>query len=184
VLRRIRLDLGAVERHVPELHQPRLPGQLQHLHEQPGQRREMPPAKLRDGAEVRRVARHDHHAIGALHGRPGDPPRGVDAARVGIEQKRRHHARIERRLPEPARVAGREGREIEALPDQRHDQPRQVGRRHVVRDARRQQLHLVDLPGAKMLAHDPARNQTRGNLGSDYSDRLLGACRTRLIETA
>ena len=37
-----------------------------------------------------------------------------------------------------------------------------------------QKLRLIDLPGAKMLAHKTGTNQTRAKLNSDYSDRLLG----------
>jgi pyruvate/2-oxoglutarate dehydrogenase complex dihydrolipoamide dehydrogenase (E3) component len=33
---------------------------------------------------------------------------------------------------------------------------------------------LIDIPGAKVLAHSPSLNQTRWDLNSDYSDRLLG----------
>ena len=36
-----------------------------------------------------------------------------------------------------------------------------------------QKLRLIDLPGAKMLAHRAGTNQTRAKLNSDYSDRLL-----------
>ena len=32
---------------------------------------------------------------------------------------------------------------------------------------------LIDIPGAKVLAHSPSLNQTRWDLNSDYSDRLL-----------
>ncbi|ESW76192.1 hypothetical protein X772_32340 [Mesorhizobium sp. LSJC280B00] len=49
VLGRVGLDLGAVERHVPELHQSRLLGKLEDLHEQRSQRLQMPSAELRDG---------------------------------------------------------------------------------------------------------------------------------------
>ncbi|RWL75890.1 MAG: hypothetical protein EOR69_31230 [Mesorhizobium sp.] len=63
VLGRVGLDLGAVERHVPELHQFRLLGKLQDLHEQRSRRLQMPSAEIRDGAEVRRIARHDHHEV-------------------------------------------------------------------------------------------------------------------------
>jgi hypothetical protein len=37
-------------------------------------------------------------------------------------------------------------------------------------------MRLVNLPGPKVLAHGHAKNQTRRNLASDFSDRLLGAC--------
>src|SRR6185437_8825516 len=40
--------------------------------------------------------------------------------------------------------------------------------------ARRQQMRLVNLPRPKLLAHGHAKNHTRRNLASDYSDRLLG----------
>jgi hypothetical protein len=39
----IGLNLGAVERHMAELHQARRPAQLEHLHEQVAQRLEMSP---------------------------------------------------------------------------------------------------------------------------------------------
>jgi hypothetical protein len=38
---------------------------------------------------------------------------------------------------------------------------------------RRQQQCLIDIPGAKILAHGSSLNQTRSKLNSDYSDRLL-----------
>ncbi len=34
-----------------------------------------------------------------------------------------------------------------------------------------QELYIVDLPGAKFLAHDNAKNQIRRRLNSHYSDR-------------
>lgn len=121
VLRRVRLGLGAVERHVPELHQSSLLGKLQNLHKQPRQRLQMPAPELRDGAEVRRIVRHDHHEVGALHRRPGDPARGVNAARIAVQKQRRHHPRIERRLAKRAPVAAGNRRKIKLLSHQRHD---------------------------------------------------------------
>ena len=37
-----------------------------------------------------------------------------------------------------------------------------------------QKLRLIDLPGAKMLAHKAGINHARAKFNSDYSDRLLG----------
>src|SRR6202022_470542 len=37
-----------------------------------------------------------------------------------------------------------------------------------------QKQRLIDIPGAKILAHCPRLNQTRSELNSDYPDRLLG----------
>jgi len=63
--------------------------------------------------------------------------------------------------------------QIEALSDERNNQPGQVVLSHVILNARRQQMRLVNLPGPKLLAHGHAKNQTRRDLASDYSDRLL-----------
>jgi hypothetical protein len=46
--------------------------------------------------------------------------------------------------------------------------------RHEVLHIRWQKQRLIDIPGAKILAHSPTLNQTRSDLNSDYSDRLLG----------
>src|SRR6185312_16131304 len=92
-----------------------------------------------------------------------------------MQKQRRHHLRGERRLAEPARVAARDLAQIEALSDDANNQPGQVVLCHVILNARRQQMRLVNLPGAKVLALRPAKNQTRPNFASDYSDRLLVA---------
>src|SRR6202011_3688300 len=60
-----------------------------------------------------------------------------------------------------------------ALPHQLNDKPRDMAFRHEVLHIRRQQQCLIDIPGAKILAHSSSLNQTRSKLNSDYSDRLL-----------
>ena len=90
-----------------------------------------------------------------------------------MQEQRRHHPRIERRLAERAPVTSDNPGKIKRFPHERHDQPRQMSLGHIVLNARRQKLCVVDLPGAKILAHKSARNQTRRLLTSDYSDRLL-----------
>src|SRR5881275_1354262 len=47
--------------------------------------------------------------------------------------------------------------------------------RHEVLHIRRQKQRLIDIPAAKILAHRPRLNQTRSELNSRYSDRLLGS---------
>jgi hypothetical protein len=84
------------------------------------------------------------------------------------------HARIERRLAEPTHVVARDLLEIQALPHQPNDQPRDVVLGHEVLHTRRQKQRLIDIPGAKVLAHSPRLNQTRADLNSHYSDGLLG----------
>src|SRR2546430_1195790 len=96
------------------------------------------------------------------------------AASIAMQQKRNHHARSERRLAQPTPVAAHDRLEIQALPHQPNDKPRDVVLGHEVPHIRRQKQRLIDIPGAKVLAHSPSLNQTRWHLNSDYSDRLLG----------
>ena len=60
MLRCVGLDLRAVQRHVPQLHQTRLLAQRQYLYEQPRQRIQIILAKVGDGPEVRCVVRRQH----------------------------------------------------------------------------------------------------------------------------
>jgi hypothetical protein len=133
----------------------------------------MPLAEVADGSEVRRIQRHNHHKIVPFAAGSGNPPRRIQPARVAVQQKRHHHPRVKRRLPEPAHIAARDLLEIEALPHQLNDKPRDMAFRHEVLHIRRQKQRLIDIPGAKILAHGPSLNQTRSELNSDYSDRLL-----------
>src|SRR5712672_1471241 len=133
----------------------------------------MPLAEVADGSEVRRIQRHYHHKIVPFAASSCDPPRRIQPTRIAVQQKRHHHPRVKRRLPEPAHIAARDLLEIEALPHQLDDKPRDMAFRHEVLHIRRQKQRLIDIPGAKILAHSPSLNQTRSELNSDYSDRLL-----------
>src|SRR5439155_21547424 len=82
VLRRVGLDLGAVERHMPELHQTGRLAQLQNLPEQFAKRLQVTLAEIRDGAEIRCVECYNAHEINALAARLADPTRGVDPEAV------------------------------------------------------------------------------------------------------
>ena len=89
------------------------------------------------------------------------PPPASRRVAEAMQQKRDHHARIERRLAEPTHVAARDLLEIQALPHQPNDKPRNVVLGHEILHTRRQKQRLIDIPGAKMLAHSPRLNQTR-----------------------
>ena len=85
------------------------------------------------------------------------------------------------RTRKPGREAGRD--EASALAT---SQMLAAAPSHVILNARRQQMRLVNLPGPKVLAHGHAKNQTRRTLASDYSDRLLDTetpGRRRAIQT-
>src|SRR6202030_1257350 len=60
-----------------------------------------------------------------------------------------------------------------AFPHQLNDKPRDMALRHKALHIRRQEQCLIDIPAAKIFAHGPRLNQTRLELNSDYSDRLL-----------
>jgi hypothetical protein len=150
VLGGVGLELGAVQRDVAELDQSRLPAQAQPLHEQPGQCLEMAPPELIDDAKVRALHPGHRHDVEALLARPGDPPRGVDALGVGVQQERHHHRRMVGRLaPLLPLVLRQDRREVQL----RAHQMRRMARRHEVVDRRRQQPHLVHIPRPKGLAH-------------------------------
>src|SRR3974377_265869 len=83
---------------MPEFDEPGLLAQLQDLHENPAKRLKMALAEARDGAEIRRGERGNAHEIDTLATSPGDAPRRIEAPAIGIEQQRRHHMRVERRL--------------------------------------------------------------------------------------
>src|SRR5580693_9255925 len=131
-------------------------------------------AEVADRSEVRRIERDNHHEIVPLAAGSSNAPRRIQPARIAMQQKRNHHARIERRLAEPTHIAAHDRLEIQALPHQPNDKPRDVVLGHEVPHIRRQKQRLIDIPGAKVLAHSPSLNQTRWDLNSDYSDRLLG----------
>ena len=60
MLRCVGLHLGPVQRHLPQLHQSSQLAPCQHLQEQVRQLCQVVLAKVRDGAEVRRVVRRQH----------------------------------------------------------------------------------------------------------------------------
>ena len=153
VLGGVRLDLHAVGRDLPQLRQTGFFRQLQHLQKQPPQSRRMTLPEVGDRAKIWRVVRHDHHEIDPLGAGLRDPPRRIKTRAIGIEQQGRQHARIERRVTKPAFVACDNLRQFEALARQSDDELRQMVRRHIIDDRRRQELRLINLPRSKMSAH-------------------------------
>src|SRR5277367_3482188 len=130
-------------------------------------------AEVADRSEVRRIERDNHHEIVPLAAGSSNAPRRIQPACIAMQQKRNHHARIERRLAQPTHIAAHDRLEIQTLPHQPDDKPRDVVLGHEVPHIRRQKQRLIDIPGAKVLAHSPSLNQTRWDLNSYYSDRLL-----------
>ena len=82
------MNLRAVDRDHPDLHQPRLPTEPQHLTEQARQRRLVAHTKTRDRRVIRRLLRRDHTVGDILHTAPLDPPRGPFALCISVHQQR------------------------------------------------------------------------------------------------
>src|SRR6266852_5797633 len=90
-------DLGAVDGHSPQLHQPSLAAQAQPLLEQPGQRRPMPLSEVTQGAEIRLVSGTQKAERDAVLKLPGQLARRVHPRAVAVQQDFDHHARVIRR---------------------------------------------------------------------------------------
>ena len=183
MFRRVCFDLRAIKRHVAEFDQPCRLAQLQNLQEQRAERLQMPLAEVADRSKIRRIQRHNHHKIVPFAAGLRDPPRRIQPTRIAVQQKRHHHPRVKRRLPEPAHIAARDLLEIEALPHQFNDKPRDMAFRHEVLHIRWQKQRLIDIPGAKILAHSKRLNQARSDVNTNYSDRLLDTSVTDAWET-
>ncbi len=138
---------------MPELHKAGRLAQLQHLPEQFTKRLQVPLTEIRDGAKIRRIEPHDTHEIHPLAARLGDPTRGVDAATVGVQQQRRHHGGIERRLAPLAAVGAGDLGEVDIIPDQIQHKAGEMVLSHEVSHRRWQKQRLINLPGAECLAH-------------------------------
>jgi hypothetical protein len=122
VLAGVGSDLRPVQRHVPQLDQPRLPSQPQHLVEQLAQGLEVPPAKLAQGPEVGGVARRQHPE-GHVFVQPlSDLPGAVHPLAVGVQQHLHHHDRVVGRSPSQLVLVllldGMEGKAVHQVTDE------------------------------------------------------------------
>ena len=161
VLGGVRLDLRPVERDMAELHKSRLFAQLENLPEQSRKRLQVPLAEVGDGAKIRRIEPDNAHEVDPFARRLGDPARRVDAVTIAVQQQRRHHRRVKRRLPALARIRGFDLTKVEMLEHKRQNEPSQMVLADKVLHARRQQQRLIDRPGPEGLAHKQAESDSR-----------------------
>ena len=159
VLGGVRLDLRPVERDMAELHKSRLFAQLENLPEQSRKRLQVPLAEVGDGAKIRRIEPDNAQEVDPFARRLGDPARRVDAVAIAVQQQRRHHRRVKRRLPALARIRGFDLTKVERLEHKRQNEASQMVLADKVLNARRQQQRLIDRPGPEGLAH----KQTKSN---------------------
>ncbi len=126
VLARVGLELAPIQRNVPEPDQARATAQPQHLNEQLAQRLEMALAEQIHRAKVRLLHRRHRHEVHPLLAGLRDPPRRVDALRVRVEQQRRHHHWVKRRLTALFGVAVQDRAEVEIVAHQLAHEVRRV----------------------------------------------------------
>ena len=142
-----------------ELHKSRLFAQLENLPEQSRKRLQVPLAEVGDGAKIRRIEPDNAQEVDPFARRLGDPARRVDAVAIAVQQQRRHHRRVKRRLPALARIRGFDLTKVERLEHKRQNEASQMVLADKVLNARRQQQRLIDRPGPEGLAH----KQTESN---------------------
>ena len=159
----VSLELGAVQGDVAEFDQTRFTAQPEDLAEQPGERLKMTLPEVADGPEVGPLQRAHRHEVEPLLQRPGDPPRGIDALAVGVEQQSNHHRRVVGRVAARLVVGRHDGAKVERLAHQITHRVRRMPGRHEVVDRGRQQPRLIDVPRTKGLAHAPS-NHTNVNV--------------------
>jgi hypothetical protein len=142
---------------MPELYEAGLLTQQQHLLEQLAQSLQVPLAEIRYGTEIRHIEPHNAHEIDPLAARLGDPARGVNAAAIGIQQQRRHHDGIKRRLAQLAAIRAGDLAKIDFVPHNAQHKASEMALGNEIRNCHRQQQRLFNLPRAKCLAHPKDR---------------------------
>ena len=135
-----------------ELHKSRLFAQLENLPEQSRKHLQVPLAEVRDGAKIRRIEPDNAQEVDPFARRLGDPARRVDAVAIAVQQQRRHHRRVKRRLPALARIRGFDLTKVERLEHKRQNEASQMIA-DIGINSRRQQQRLIDRPGPEGLAH-------------------------------
>ncbi len=99
VLGGIRLDFGAVKRHMTELYQTRFLTETEHLDKKTGKRFEMTLAKISYGVMIRMLVGSDNAKRYGMIGCFLYLARGSNTHCICIDQQTCHHGRVIRRLP-------------------------------------------------------------------------------------
>jgi len=164
-LRRVGVNLGAVDGDHPRVDETGIRTQSENLAEDAGERIPMTLAKPRDRRVVGNPVSGDNAEGHVFLARPLDRARRSDPARVRVEHQRDHHRRLKRRPAVPILPIGAIERAQIHPRDRVQHEPRKVRLRQPVADVGRQQERLLAVGGKEVLPH--ARN--RLNL-----DRALG----------
>ena len=151
--RRVGMDLRPVDRDHPDLDQPGLRAQRQHLPEQVRERVLVTDPEARDRRVIGDPVGGNHPERDVVLAVALDPPRRALPDRVGVQQQRHHHRRLVRRATPPVSAIGAIKRgQIELAHGIDHT-PRQVILRQPLTQARRQQQHLLAITRQEVLRH-------------------------------
>src|SRR5882672_4883143 len=116
-------------------------------------------AELADRAEIRTLHPRHRRKIQPLLAAPRDPPRRVDTLAIRIKKKRRHHARMVRRIAALLVIAIHDRRQVQTGANRVADKVGHVPARHQILDRWRQQPNLINVPRTKCLAHPPVESR-------------------------
>ena len=151
----------------PNLHEPGLLAEGEHLGEQARERREVLLPEGRDAVVVGVLVRRQHAVGDLLVGGPLDLAGGRLAGAVGVHQELHHQGRVVRRLAPPvAGLVGREDRgEVQRVVHHVADEAREVILRQPVLEGRGQQEQLIGCVRLEGF-HAGTIPQTEGEAGS------------------
>ena len=160
-----------------ELRQPRPLAKLENLREQAGERLQMALAEVGHGAKIRRIEPDEAHEVDPLARSLRDPARRVDAVAIAVQQKRRHHRRVERRLPALARVSRLDLAKVDvAIKHQRGFIEGQLTQAHETEIAKLTRAHRQLLEHLLQRSGPPPQ-ANEGELGREITARRSVSCR-------
>ena len=147
------LHFGAVQGRMPQLHQPGPLTQLQHLHKQVPQGRQMLPARVGEREEVGRLVGHQHPKADVLLQMLGQTPDRGDAHAVSVQEYLDHQAGMVGRASSPfLLIAGPDRSQVQPVHHSRHEIRKMVVRQPFLRRGRQQQ-RLAGTVDPVRLAH-------------------------------
>ena len=165
LLRRVRPDLGAIDRDHPQPAQPRHRAHIQHLREQVLQRPVFLSGALPEPAQRRMIRGLARRRDPEARIRPGavlDLPGGPLPARHRVHHQRRQHPRVIARPALPRARAGLQRRGVQLL-DHINQEPDKMILRHPRAHIQGQKHRLLPVHREVLTAHKPypARQNTR-----------------------
>ncbi len=175
VLAGVSADLGAIQRHLAQAHQPSFLADLEDLDQQFSQGAQMVAAKLTDAAVVRLLVAGEHPEGGVFPAGLLDLAGAGQPDAVGVQEQHYHHPRVVGLLAPGILlpVSGVNGLKIQ-LCGQIQQEEHQLVLRQPLHRRRREEQGLLRVPGAERLGLDHAQVSPPEPLQSLRSGRIQG----------